>query len=415
MEEPAFEPRGIPAPYYAVLFLPGGLAGGFVTVTLGYVLGHNGVSVAAIAGIASLFLLPTTWQFFVGPVVDMSLTRTGWYIIGSLILAACFVAFALTPMTAAALPALGFLCFAIGAASVAQSTAGIAAMVATTPPERRGPIAGWVQTANLGGAGLGGGLALWLVGHVGGAMTAAMTLAVLSVLCAAPIFLMRVPPIATGESLMARTRGLGVELWSLARTRVGVLAALAMTIPAALGAATRLLPAVAGEWRASADLVALVQGALGGVASIPGCIIGGYLCLRFRHRTVYMWAALAFAGGEAVMAWAPHTPTDFVVFALANAVILGVCYGALSGIIFDALGPRGAATVGSILASLSNVPLLAVTMLVGQAQTRLGSGGMLLTEAGLAVASIAGYAVLAWFWKPEPASRTAGLTAMAAT
>jgi MFS transporter, PAT family, beta-lactamase induction signal transducer AmpG len=405
MQEPQFEPRGIPAPYYAVLFLPGGLAGGFVTVTLGYVLGRHGVSVAAIAGLAGLYLLPTTWQFFVGPVVDMTLTRTRWYIVGSLVLAACFVAFALTPMTAAGVPALGVVCFAIGVATVAQGTAGVAAMVATTPPEKRGPIAGWSQTANLGGAGLGGGLALWIVSHAGGAVAAALTLSVLSIACAAPIFLMRVPPIAKGESVLARTRGLTSEVWILMRTRVGVLAAIAMTIPAALGAATRLLPAVAGDWRASADLVALVQGALGGVASIPGCILGGYLCIRWRHRTVYMWAALAFAAGEAVMALAPHTPTLFAVLALANSVLLGVCYGALSGIIFDALGPRGAATVGSILSSLSNVPLLAVTILVGQAQTRLGSGGMLLTESGLAAVSIAGYALLAFLWKPGTTSR----------
>jgi predicted MFS family arabinose efflux permease len=136
------------------------------------------------------------------------------------------------------------------------------------------------------------------------------------------------------------------------------------------------------------------------MASIPGCLIGGYLCTRFRHRTVYMSAALAYAVGEAAMALAPHTPAAYVTFVIVNALILGVAWGPLTAIIFDCLGPTGAATVGTILTSASNVPVLVMAVLLGHAETRLGAGGMLLTEAVVAVVSIAGYAALAWWWKP---------------
>jgi MFS family permease len=68
------------------------------------------------------------------------------------------------------------------------------------------------------------------------------------------------------------------------------------------------MPAVAGDWHASADVVATVTGALAGIASIPGCITSGYLCDRFPRRTVFMYCALAGAVAEGLVTLAPHTP-----------------------------------------------------------------------------------------------------------
>jgi MFS family permease len=391
--------RGLPSPLYGVLYLPAGLISGFSTVTLGYVLGHHGVSVAAVSGLVGLYLLPTTWGFLAGPIVDVSLTPRLWYVLTAVVLAGCFAAFALTPITAAAVPALGVLCLAASTASVCGASATTAAMALTTTPEERGPIAGWQQAANLGGAGLGGGLALWIVGHAGGPAAAGLTMAAISLACAAPLLLMRVPARAGGVRLGRRVGGMAREVWALARTRKGVLAVMIMTLPSALGACSGLLPAAAGAWHASSDLVALVRGALGGLTTIPGCILGGYLCRRFPQRTVYIWGALAYAGGLAAMALAPHTPAAFAGFVILNGMILGVAFGALTAVIFDCLGPTSAATIFAALASLSNVPLLLVTLLVGQAEARSGPNGMLMTEAVLGAVSVAAYAALAWFWR----------------
>ena len=411
MADTNIEPRGLAPALYAIVLLPGGMAGGFVAVTLSYVLGHHGVSVAAISGLLSLALLPTTWQFFIGPVLDVSLTPKLWYLISAAALIGCFAVFAFTPATAAALPILSVTTFVGGVFGVGLGVSAMAAMALTTPPEKRGPMAGWAQTANLGGAGLGGGLALWIVGHAGGIRVAALSLAALAVLCVLPIFLMRIPPRKLDAAASARVRNLGADVWAVARTRNGVLALIAVTLPAALGAAMGLTPAVAGQWHASSDLVALVKGALSGVVSIPGCIVGGYLCTRFRHRTVYMCAALAYALGEGAMALAPHTPAAFVFFVLLNAVILGVAFGPLTAIIYDCLGPTGAATVGAILSSACNLPLVVMLMLLGHAETLLGVDGMLLTEAGVAVVAIGLYAALSWWWRPSEA--TAVVTAPA--
>ena len=401
MTEADSETRGLPAPVWGVLCLPASIAGGFVSVAFIYQLGRQGVGMAAISGLAGLALLPSTWQFFAGPAIDMSLTQRRWYLLAGVVLLICLIGIGFTPATAAALPVLSALCFVGACSHVCLSVSAMSAMAATTASEERGPIGGWVQAANLGGAGLGGGLGLWIVTHMGGAPTAAVILAAICLICTLPMVWLRVPPPPRAGTLTAQGRDLAAQLWTLARTRNGVLAIMAETLPAALGAAMGLLPAVAGQWHASADLVALVRGALGGAASIPGCIIGGYLCRRFRHRTVYMWAALAYAAGEAAMALAPHTPGFFAFFVILNALILGVCFGPLNAIVYDCLGPAAAATVGSVLFSLCNLPLVVMVLVVGHAEAKLGANGMLLTEAGIAVMAIAFYGAVAWLWKPE--------------
>ena len=403
MNDAEGEVRGLPAPLYGVVFLPGGLVRGFVTITLGYVLAQRAVSVAAIAGVVGLTLLPETWKFLMGPVVDMSLTSRRWYLICVLVTAAGFLAMAFAPLNAAGMPLIAVVAFAMGAASTAAGSSATAAMAQTTPIEHRGAVAGWLQTGNLGGVGVAGGLGLWIAGHAGGPRVAALTLALISLLCALPLLHMRIPKRPRGVRLAVQASGLGRAIWTLARTRHGVLAVLAVTLPAALGAATNLLPAAAGSWRVSADLVALVTGVLGGLASVPGCIVGGYLCDRFPRRTVYMWGAMVCAAGEALMAVAPHTPSMFAVFVLGNALLLGVAWAAVSAVIFECLGAAGAATVAAILSSLCNLPVVVVTVLVGWVQTRYGSSAMLLTEAGLGALSVAGYAALAWLWRPQGA------------
>jgi hypothetical protein len=395
--------RSLPAPLYGVLNLPGGLVNGFVSVTLGFVLGHRGVSIAAVAGLVGLFLLPTTWMFLAGPVVDVSQTPRRWYAITVVITAGCFAAFALTPMTAATVPLLGVLTFTASAAAVGTSAAAIAAMALTTSPAERGPVAGWIQAASLGGTGLGGGLGLWIADRAGES-AAALAMAATTLACAAPMLLLRVPRRPPGVAVSARVGQMAREIWDLARTRAGVLAMILMVIPSALGASAGLLPAAAGAWRASAGLVALMSGALGGVANIPGCVLGGYLCRRHLHRTVYIWGALAYAGGLTAMALAPHTPFAYAGFLILNGLILGVALGALTSVNFDTLGPTSPATVSAGLLSLANVPLLLTTVLLGQTEARTGVDGMLLTEAALGAASIVLYALLARWWRaPAPA------------
>jgi MFS family permease len=157
---------------------------------------------------------------------------------------------------------------------------------------------------------------------------------------------------------------------------------------------------VAGDWHASADVVATVTGALSGIACIPGCITSGYLCDRFTRRTVFLWCALAAALAEGFVTLSPHSAAGFAAIVLVNSAFTGLAYGSVMAVIFERLESVGAATVGGVLGALVNVPVVVVTMILGAVQTHAGSIAMLLTEAGLGVGSLALYALLVVVWRP---------------
>jgi PAT family beta-lactamase induction signal transducer AmpG len=393
--------RTMPPAFIGVLFLPSGMSQGFVTIALGYVLAQHGVSVAIIAGLVGLRLLPETWSFLSGPLIDTTLDSARWYCLAVVALAICAVGFAFVPLRAPSTSVLAGLCLATGVVAVLSQSAVGAALALTTSNQVRGACAGWRQTGYLGGIGLGGGGGLWIATHAGGPRVAAVVLAVACLSCAWPFLIVQVPMATCGAGVVAGARSALGALWLLLRTRPGVLAIIAVTLPAGLGAASNLLPAVAADWRASADLVATVTGLLGGVATIPGCIAAGYLCDRFPRRTVFIWSALICAGGEAAMALAPHTPWMFAALGLLNCALTGLAYGSVTAVIYDRLGVVGAATVGGVLGSLCNLPLIVVTMLIGAVQVRHGSSAMLLVEAGLGAASVVIYALIVAAWRPR--------------
>jgi MFS family permease len=396
----------MPPPLFGVLFVPTGKSQGFVSVVLGYVLSQHGVGVAVIAGLVSLRMLPDTWSFLAGPLIDSCLSCVRWYILSIAGLVLCSVGFAYAPLEAADSALFAALCLASGIGSVLSTSSASASLALTTTNAVRGACAGWRQAGYLGGMGLGGGGALWLASHAGGLRTAALAVAMMYLICLFPFLIVKVPTaIRVSTVAVAAKEALGA-LWKLLRTRPGILAVIAVTLPTGLGAAAYLLPAVAGDWHASADVVATVTGVLSGLASIPGCVTSGYLCDRFPRRTVYLWCALAAATAEGIMAFAPHVPAGFAAMVLVNAAFTGLAYGSVTAIIFERLEVTGAATVCGVLSSLCILPVVVVTMIIGAIQARAGSTAMLLTEAGLGVVSVAFYAALVTAWRPSAEAST---------
>jgi len=404
--------RGVAAPFYALLYLPGGLAQGFCSVCLSYVLGHAGVSYPAIAGILSLSLAPYTFSFLAGPLVDVSLRPKLIFLICVIALAAALVGYAVTPDDAAHLPLIAALTLIANIAGAIGVVSVTAVMAQTTRPEDRPPVAGWRQVANYGGSALGGGLSLWLVSHAGGVKTAALTLAAMCLLTGAPVLWTRLLRLEVAVALGDRFLNLGQDLWGFARSRIGVLVILLNVLPAALSASPPLLSASAQAWRVSADLVAFSLGTLSGVIVIPGCLLGAWLCARFPKRTLYVAAAVAFEVILAIMAIGPHTPLAFVAGVLAASFFNGVANTALMSITFEALDPVNAGTLTSVLSSLSVLPLLLVTLILGKVAARGGADGMLIAESAIGVVAMAVFIAIATVWRPaRPPSATGALTA----
>jgi len=375
------------------LFAPFGISSGYVSVTLAFQLGHAGVPTAVVTGLIALSVWPQTWKMLWAPVVDTVGNPKLWYGLGAGIVALTILLMSLLPATARGIPALGSLVVLGTLASTLVAMASEVFMGHGVPPEMRGRASGWAQAGNLGGAGIGGGLGLALVENVSRPWVSGLVLALICMGCWATV--LAVPKVRrTSETLhyWNSLKGVLRDVWSVARSRAGFLALVVMLLPTGSGAVA--WSAIAGEWRASGNLVALVSGLLSGLASAVGAMIGGYICDRIDATRAYLLFGLAAGLAATIMAWAPRAPEMFAVFVLAYALATGAAYAGYSAVVLQAIGKRSVATNFSLMAALSNIPIAAMTEFDGWMHDRFGTVAMLYGELALPVFSIVGFALL---------------------
>ena len=165
-------------------------------------------------------------------------------------------------------------------------------------------------------------------------------------------------------------------------------------LPIGSGAATGLWAAVAGDWHATADTVALVNGVMGGVVSAIGSVIGGYLCDRMDRKFAYALFGVFLAAVALVMAVSARTQTMFIVFTLLYAFIQGFNYASFSAVVLEAIGRGAAATKYNLYASLSNMPIAYMTIADGWAYGRWHANGLLAADALSGMVGVAFFAAV---------------------
>ncbi len=335
---------------------------------------------------------PQAWKFLWAPIVDLTWTRRGWYFAALLTMVAGLLAMGWFGGDGRA---LGLLTVVVVAANLASTVIGMAVeslMAHATPDEAKGRAAGWFQAGNLGGGGIGGGLALWLIQDRGLSVTAsAASLAVICLLCGAPLLRIREPAPSAAQAALhyrAHLRTLWADLWGLVRSRGGALAMFICFLPMSTGAASNLWSPLAAEWGATANTVAFVNGAMGGVISALGCMVGGFLCDRMDRKNAYCLYGLLLAAVAMAMALAPRTEISFIVATSVYAFVVGLTYAGFSSLVLEAIGRGAAATKYSLLASLANMPIAFMTFVNGWSHERWGSAAMLFGEAAAGVAAV---------------------------
>jgi MFS family permease len=187
-------------------------------------------------------------------------------------------------------------------------------------------------------------------------------------------------------------------VWEILRKYRGVLVFVLMLLPIGVGGAQNLFSAVANDWHASANTVALANGVLSGIISMIGCVLGGILCDRMDRKTAYCVFGLVAAACAVIMALAPHTETMYVLGTGLYNLTIGFCYAAFGAVVLESIGGGAAATKYNVLAGISNIPIFYQTKLDGYGY-HWGANGMLYTDAVAGVLGVAAFAIAALFMR----------------
>ena len=370
--------------------------GGYLSVAIGYQLTQAGVSVEQVAALIAVSYIPQTWKFLWAPVADTTLSRKTWYLLAALLSAVGIFVTGAIPADEQSLPLLYAAVLVSNVAVTFLAMATESLMIYNTPPELHGRAGGWFQAGNLGGNGLGGGAGLWLAQTLPEPWMAGAALAAACALCGAALWLVPEPPPLRrtghyGRTLVAVLK----DLWQVARTRAGILALLICFLPIGSGAASNLWSAVADDWHASANTVALATGVFSGIVSALGCLVGGYVSDRMDRKTSYALYGLLMAMCTVAMALAPRTEPMYIVFTLMYAFIQGLTYAGFTAVVLETIGLGAAATKFNLYASLSNVPIAYMTLVDGWAHTRWGAAGLLGVEAAIGAVGIVVFVAVA--------------------
>jgi len=379
------------------LFAPFGISSGYVTVTLGFLLARAGVSTAVIGALIALSVWPQTWKMLWAPIVDTMGNPKLWYGLGTLLVGLTILLMSVLPMTRGEIGVFSTLIVISSIASTAVSMSTEIFMANQTPLELRGRASGWSQAGNLGGAGIGGGLGLLLAEHVPHAWVSGAVLAAICFACwAGVLFLPRLTrtedadlPVPPGvlkalvgrpllRSYLHKIWTVIVDVWDVAKSRLGYLALIIMVLPLASGGVP--WSAIAKEWNAGGDLVALVNGVAGGIASMVGALIAGWVCDRMDPKRAYCVFGILVGAVAAALILVPRTPTVFVIGVLGYQAMIGMGYTGYAAIVLEAIGKKSAATNWNLMAALSNIPIAVMSTFDGWMHDKYGTDAMLLGE-----------------------------------
>ena len=404
-------PRPQPPPWlFGLTNIPFGVAGGYTSVAMPFVLGQAGIPMSVIGGVSAAVLLPLSWQFLWAPMLDVGLRRRTW-----LLLAAALGALLLAASLLLKLPGQLWpfeVCCVLGQGLTGLVSACNGALVATqVPPQFHGRASGWLNAANLGGNAVGGGLVIQLADTLT-PRAAAIGLGLLTFLPALAVLLLE-------EDLRPRRgpREVFSSMWRdvrhTATSRRGWTGILFCIAPVSTPALLDLFSAVGGDYRASTGTVEFTMGYGSGLITALGALLGGRFLDRLDKRRAYLLSGLLIALVDAAMACAPHTPAVYIAGTLAYSLVAGLCFAAFTAVVLEIIGEvdRSAATQYTLFDAAGNLATSYLAWMDGhgyelfKAHGLAGSGGLLLTDAGMNVAGVIGLGLMMWLLgKRRPAA-----------
>jgi len=374
------------------LMFPSGISTGFLTVALPYLLTHQGFSVAETAGIIAIGFSANLWRFLWGPIVDISLSLKKWYWISLFVSIATLLLLCYASYGVKGVLLLSIIAFVSQVAATFTILPVNGFMAHSIEDSKKGIASGWYQAGGLAGVGFGGGVGLWFTTHYS-VIIAGIVLGAVSIVFAFSILLIKDIQSSSEKKILQEISGMGKDLFAMLKVPTTLFVIVLLSFPIGSGAAANVWSAIAQEWKIDSDTVALVTGILSGLASVLGCIVGGFIIDRWGVWLAYLGSGAICAFITLIIALMSLQPIVFIVGVLVYTFGIGLINAAFTSVILFAIGKKNVATKFSLLASLGNFPVVYMTAFDGWVHDKYNSRYMLLGEAVIGFLS-----VLLLFW-----------------
>ncbi len=367
---------------------------GFATIVLPYVAVHKGISVATAAMFIGAANLATPLKLVWSPVLDMWWTLKGWLVTGVLLTTVMVAVMLQVPVNASAVPLLLVLTFVTATAAQVAGASTSALLVLTVEKPRLSEASGYLQAGTLVIQGLSAAGGLWIATHAG--ITAA-TLFFAALLV--PTWLAVLPIVEparrlTRISLTQRLITIGRQVVDMARQPRRRWVMVCFLTPIGVGGASFLWAAVASQWHAGADAVALATGLGAAGASAFGAFIYGRFVGNLDRVVSFLFTAIVLVLAALLLAALPREAAFFVAGTLAYSVALGFSWTSFTALQFETVGEGAVASKTALLNAFGNVPLVYMPIVLGFVHDRWSVTAMLLFEAVLTSAFIAVFAAV---------------------
>jgi len=403
MPTPAQSPQqSHPPPWlFGLSNIPFGVASGYTSVAMPFILRQAGVPMSTIGGVSAAVLVPLSWQFLWAPMLDVGLRRRTWLLLTAALGALLLAASLLLKLPGQIWPFE--VCCVLGQGLTGLVSASNGALVATqVPPEFHGRASGWLNAAYLGGNAIGGGLVIQL-GDTLTPQLVALSLGLLTFLPALAVLLLDEPlrpRRRAGEVFPAMLR----DVWGTASTRRGWTGILFCLAPVSTPALLDLFSAVGGDYGASSGTVEFTMGYGSGLLTAAGALLSGPLLDRVDKRRAYLFSGALIAIVDVAMSCAPPNPVTYIVGTLAYSLVAGLCFAAFTAVVLEIIGKvdRSAATQYTLFDAAGNLATSYLAWLDGhgydlfKAHRLPGTSGLLLTDAGMNLAGVIGLGVMMW-------------------
>lgn len=390
-------PKHPPPWLFGITGIPYGVGGSFAAVTMPFFARKAHFTMSDIGWYGSALLVPPIVQFMYAPVVDIGPKRKQWFVIVTVLGAICYGAAVMMPLPSrmTAFLVLAFLGQTISGLSGSCN----GGLLATTMPDGlRGAAGGWLNVGNLAGGAVSAVLTLKMAERFPPLIVGLGLVLFMSLPCLALIWVDE--PQRARRNAGEVFRALWRDVSHVVKMRQGWTGMLLFSSPVGTAALINYFAGMAADYRASAGMVAFINGWVSGLVTAVGSLIGGYLCDRYSRRLMYLLSGGLTALCAAVMAAAPLSPMTYAIGASVYLLITGLCYAAFSAAVLETIGKGGAAasTQYALFVSCGNLAISYVGFVDTRFDKGFGPRGLLSVDAAMNVAGIiALYFLFRWF------------------